>query len=118
MTGRLGELAAAVVEPPVRLVKMIGDAAMVVGPEPGPVVEAALALVEAAENEGEDFPLLRAGVASGQALARAGDWYGRPVNLASRITAIARPGERPGRRGPSARRSPTRTPGRSQASAG
>ena len=91
VTGRLGELAASVVEPPVRLVKMIGDAAMVVGPEPAPVVEAALALVEAAENEGEDFPLLRAGVASGQALARAGDWYGRPVNLASRVTAIARP---------------------------
>jgi adenylate cyclase len=31
-------------------------------------------------------------VASGRALSRAGDWYGRPINLASRITAIARPG--------------------------
>jgi adenylate cyclase len=28
----------------------------------------------------------------GAALSRAGDWYGRPVNLASRVTAIARPG--------------------------
>ena len=91
VTGRLGELASAAVEPPVRLVKMIGDAAMLVGPEPGPVVEAALGLVEAAESEGEDFPMLRAGVACGQALPRGGDWYGRPVNLASRITAIARP---------------------------
>ncbi len=92
VTGRLGELASAAVEPPVRLVKMIGDAAMMVGPEPGPVVEASLQLVEAAEAEGEDFPMLRAGVATGPALPRAGDWYGRPVNLASRITAIARPG--------------------------
>jgi adenylate cyclase len=92
VTGRFGELAAAAVEPPVRLVKLIGDAAMLVGSEPGPVVEAALNLVEAAEQEGEDFPPLRAGVASGQALPRGGDWYGRPVNLASRITGVARPG--------------------------
>jgi adenylate cyclase len=92
VTGRLGELAAEAVEPPVRLVKLIGDAAMIVGPEPEPVVESALELVDAAGNEGDDFPLLRAGVATGMALPRAGDWYGRPINLASRITAIARPG--------------------------
>jgi adenylate cyclase len=55
------------------------------------VVEAALELVENAAEEGEDFPLLRAGVACGEAMPRGGDWYGRPVNLASRITAIARP---------------------------
>jgi adenylate cyclase len=35
---------------------------------------------------------LRAGMAVGAALSRAGDWFGRPVNLASRITSIARPG--------------------------
>lgn len=92
VTGRLSELAASVVEPPVRLVKLIGDAAMMVGPEPEPVTEAALALVEAAAEEGEDFPLLRAGIASGPALSRGGDWYGRPVNMASRVTTIARPG--------------------------
>jgi adenylate cyclase len=92
VTGRLGELASSVVEPPVRLVKMIGDAAMIVGPDPQPVLESALEMVAAAEREGDDFPLLRAGVATGMALPRSGDWYGRPVNLASRITAIARPG--------------------------
>jgi adenylate cyclase len=92
VTGRLAELAAEVVEPPVRLVKLIGDAAMMVGPEPEPVLEAGLRLVEAVDDEGEDFPLLRAGVASGPALARGGDWYGRPVNIASRVTTIARPG--------------------------
>jgi adenylate cyclase len=92
VTGRLSELVAEIVEPPVRLVKLIGDAAMLVGPEPRPVLDAALAVVESAEREGEGFPLLRAGVACGEALARAGDWYGRPVNLASRITTRARPG--------------------------
>ena len=92
VTGRLTEIVAEVVEPPVRLVKLIGDAAMLVGPEPRPVLDAALAVVEAAEREGEGFPVLRAGVACGPALSRAGDWYGRPVNLASRITTRARPG--------------------------
>ena len=48
--------------------------------------------IDAADAESEDFPQLRAGVAVGLALPRAGDWFGRPVNLASRITQIARPG--------------------------
>jgi adenylate cyclase len=92
VTGRLGRLAAEVATAPVRLVKMIGDAAMLVSTDAEALLEAALTLVEAAEEEGEDFPLLRAGVARGAALARAGDWYGRPVNIASRITTVARPG--------------------------
>ncbi len=56
------------------------------------VIKATIALVDAAENEGEEFPQLRAGMAAGASLRRAGDWYGRPVNLASRITGKARPG--------------------------
>jgi adenylate cyclase len=92
LTGRLGELASGVVEPPVRLVKMIGDAAMMVSPDNDAMLDAALAVVDAAEEEGEGFPQLRAGLARGGALTRAGDWYGRPVNLASRITGIAYPG--------------------------
>ena len=89
---RLQTLAAEVAEPPVRLVKTIGDAAMLASPEPEPLLGATLALVEAADTEGEDFPQLRGGAALGAALLRAGDWFGRPVNLASRITSIARPG--------------------------
>lgn len=89
---RLGTLAAEVAEPPVRLVKMIGDAAMLVSRDPAALVEAALALVEGAEAEGEGFPQLRAGLALGEALSRGGDFYGRPVNLASRLTGIARRG--------------------------
>lgn len=89
---RLEELASDVVDPPVRLVKTIGDAAMLTSLEPEPLLDAALSLLEAADAEGEDFPQLRAGVALGPALSRAGDWFGPPVNLASRVTAIARPG--------------------------
>jgi adenylate cyclase len=76
----------------VRLVKTIGDAAMLSSPEPQALLGATLSLIEAADAEGEDFPQLRAGAALGPALPRAGDWYGRPVNLASRITSVARPG--------------------------
>jgi adenylate cyclase len=76
----------------VRLVKTIGDAAMLVSPDAPTLLEVALDLVDAADAEGKDFPQLRIGVASGAALSRAGDWYGRPVNIASRITTIARPG--------------------------
>jgi adenylate cyclase len=92
LAARLEELARDVTEPPVRLVKTIGDAAMLASPEPEALLGATLGLIEAAEGEGEDFPQLRAGAAYGQALPRAGDWFGRPVNLASRITSVARPG--------------------------
>jgi adenylate cyclase len=92
LTDRLGELAGDVARGPVRLVKLIGDAAMLSSNDPGELLDAALALVASSEAEGEGFPLLRAGVAYGRAVARAGDYYGRPVNLASRITAVARPG--------------------------
>jgi len=89
---RLEALAAEAARAPVRLVKTIGDAAMLASPEAEPLLDATLTLIDAAEAEGEDFPQLRAGAAFGMALPRAGDWYGRPVNLASRITGVARPG--------------------------
>lgn len=79
------------VRPPVRLVKTIGDAAMLVATQAEPLVAAVLELVEAS-RESEERPLLRGGMASGEALPRAGDWYGRPVNLAARLTEFARRG--------------------------
>jgi adenylate cyclase len=93
VAGRLDELATAVAEPPVRLVKLIGDGAMLVSSDAEAMVEAALRMVEAAdEEEAEDFPQLRAGVAYGSVHVQAGDYYGRPVNLASRLGGVARPG--------------------------
>ena len=89
---RLEELAAEAAGPAVRLVKTIGDEVMLASRDNDALVHAALRLVEGADRAGEGFPRLRAGVARGEALARGGDWYGRPVNLASRITGVARPG--------------------------
>jgi adenylate cyclase len=83
-------LVAEVVDQPVTLVKTIGDAAMLVSPDPAPLLDAALTLVARTEPEEVDLPELRVGVAMGEALNRFGDWYGSPVNLASRITAVAR----------------------------
>jgi adenylate cyclase len=88
---RLGELAAEIAEPPVRLVKLIGDAAMLASRETEPLVAAALELQSAVAGAA-DLPELRVGVARGIAVPRAGDLYGRAVNVASRLSAIARPG--------------------------
>jgi adenylate cyclase len=89
---RLTDLAGDVATAPVRLVKTIGDAVMLVSTDAEAMVETALGVVGAAREAGEEFPDLRSGVAHGQALERAGDWYGSPVNTASRVTGVARPG--------------------------
>ncbi len=92
VVGHFEELATSVVSPPVRLVKTIGDAVMLVSPDAEPLVAQALDLVAAAAAEGDQFPVLRAGLATGPTLPQSGDYYGRSVNLASRITGVARPG--------------------------
>ncbi len=91
VTGRLTELATSAAKHPVRLVKTIGDAAMFVSNDATELLTVTLDLVDAIEAD-EQLPSVKAGAAWGQALSRGGDWYGRPVNLASRITDIARPG--------------------------
>jgi adenylate cyclase len=83
-------LAAEVAGPRVRLVKTIGDAAMFASSEPDRLVASALDLFDAATQA--ELPSLRVGVASGSVVLRAGDLYGQAVNLASRVTGVARPG--------------------------
>jgi adenylate cyclase len=90
VAGELARQAASLTEPPVRLIKTIGDAAMFVSPDPAPLIGVALDLVEAFEDQ--ELPSLRAGIAYGPASVRAGDYYGNSVNLASRVTGVARPG--------------------------
>ncbi|MBI5309916.1 MAG: hypothetical protein HZB14_02625 [Actinobacteria bacterium] len=89
---RLNAITVEVVEPPVRLVKTIGDAVMLVSPDSDALIDAALALVAAVDKEPEGFPQLAAGIAVGEALLRGGDVYGPPVNYASRLCDVARPG--------------------------
>jgi adenylate cyclase len=84
---RLADLAHDVVAGPVQFVKTIGDAAMLVCSDPLTLLRTVLDLVDAAAAD--DFPRLRVGLALGHAVNRAGDWYGSPVNLASRVTGAA-----------------------------
>jgi adenylate cyclase len=84
---RLADLARTVVASPVQFVKTIGDAVMLVCSDPLRLLVTVLDLVDAAAAD--DFPRLRVGLAFGPAVNRAGDWYGSPVNLASRVTGAA-----------------------------
>ena len=74
-----------------RVVKTLGDAVLYVCEDVRSAAEVALATVRAhAKDPG--LPLVRAGIALGPVLARLGDVFGSPVNLASRLSEEARPG--------------------------
>lgn len=92
VTKLLESVAIEVSNPEVQLVKLIGDAAMLVSEDGAAMFDAALRFIEVAEEAGEELPALRVGVAHGNAIPQGGDWFGHPVNLASRITEAARPG--------------------------
>jgi adenylate cyclase len=72
-------------------VKWLGDGVMFYFPDPGPGVRAALDMVEGAALE--SFPPARVGIHAGPVVFQEGDYFGRTVNIASRIAEYARPGE-------------------------
>jgi adenylate cyclase len=84
---RLNHLTREVVASPVHFIKTLGDAVMLVCPDPLQLLRVVLDLVEVAASV--DLPPLRAGLAFGHSVNRAGDWYGSPVNLASRVASAA-----------------------------
>lgn len=92
VAGRLVTLTGEVLDPAVRLVKSVGDAVLLVSPDPLALARTSFGLIEHVEDQGPGFPQVRIGLAYGPAAARAGDWFGRPVNLAARITGVARAG--------------------------
>jgi adenylate cyclase len=73
----------------VSVVKFLGDAAMLVAADPLTLAEAMLELTTAVPAL-EDVPL-RGGMACGTTIVREGDVFGSPVNLAARLTDLARP---------------------------
>jgi adenylate cyclase len=90
LTARLTDTAATVIDHPVRLVKTVGDALLVMSAEPVALVEALARLLDVLHSSA-GLPPLHIGVAHGQAHTGGADVYGAPVNLASRITDLAPP---------------------------
>ncbi len=74
-----------------RVVKMIGDAVMFVASDAATAVRVGVAIVGAVEAD-EGLPAARAGLDFGAAVPVGGDFFGRPVNVAARLTSFARPG--------------------------
>jgi adenylate cyclase len=73
-----------------RLIKTLGDEILFVAADPRDAAEASLRLLT--EHEADDaVPRLRIGLATGVVVTRRGDVFGTTVNLASRLTAVARP---------------------------
>lgn len=75
-----------------RLIKSLGDAVMYVADSPVDAAEVALTLTERGEDEADPYPRVRAGLAYGEVVPRLGDVFGPVVNIASRLTSVARPG--------------------------
>jgi class 3 adenylate cyclase len=74
-----------------RLVKQLGDGVMLAFERVAPAIEASLALRTSASDAG--LPPLHIGISAGPVIERDGDYFGRTVNLAARISNAAGPGE-------------------------
>ncbi len=73
-------------------VKSIGDALMIRGEDPADSVRLGLEIVHEVGGQ-HRFPTIRAGMHSGPATERGGDWFGATVNLAARVAGQAAGGE-------------------------
>ena len=89
---RFHELARQCLPSGTRLVKTIGDAVMVVSPTVSDGIATAIALSREVAAL-PTFPALRVGLHVGSAVERDDDYFGGTVNLAARVSAVARGGE-------------------------
>lgn len=91
-----GEFAAAVrsllAEHGAEEIKSIGDALMVHCHEAAAALQLGLRVVHGVGSQ-DRFPIVRVGMHTGPAVARAGDWFGATVNTAARVSGMASGGE-------------------------
>ena len=75
-----------------RVIKNIGDEVLFVVDDVARAADAALIMTARGSDPDDGFPEVRAGLAYGEVVLRLGDVFGPTVNIASRLTSIARPG--------------------------
>jgi adenylate cyclase len=92
---RQEELVAAALPDGGRIVKSLGDGLMLWFPQAAPALRTGLELRDTFERTADaEMPLwVRMGMHWGAPTERGGDFFGHDVNLASRITELAGPGE-------------------------
>ena len=74
-----------------RIIKNIGDELLIVADSPEAMADIALELTARGADPEDAFPAVRAGVAYGEVVTRLGDVFGPTVNIAARLTSVARP---------------------------
>jgi adenylate cyclase len=72
-----------------RVIKTLGDSVLFVSEDPVRAMEIALSIVEVIGND-KRLPDVRIGLATGSVVTRLGDVFGPPVNMAARLTGVAR----------------------------
>lgn len=72
-----------------RVIKSIGDSVLFVNPDPVRAYDTAEGIINVIGRDNR-MPDLRVGLATGSVVMRLGDVFGPPVNLAARLTAVAR----------------------------
>ncbi len=75
-----------------RIIKNIGDEVLFVVDDPATAIAVALEMTRRGSDADDAYPEVRAGLAYGEVVLRLGDVFGPTVNIASRLTSIARPG--------------------------
>ncbi len=72
-----------------RVIKTLGDSVLFVSEDPVRAMEIALSIVDVIGNDTR-LPDVRLGLATGSVIMRLGDVFGPPVNMAARLTGVAR----------------------------
>jgi adenylate cyclase len=72
-----------------RVIKTLGDSVLFVSTDPSRAMEIALGIVDVIGRDSR-LPDVRLGLATGSVIMQLGDVFGPPVNLAARLTGIAR----------------------------